>query len=83
MPDILHFFGIKKIHNLHSMSNMKYDAIVGSGIEVENRISIPEGLIPTDARVEMEAKKAAGYFSTEPRKTTGDLKKVRGRRIDE
>lgn len=83
MPDVLHFFGIRKIHNLHSMSNMKYDAIVGSGIEVENRISIPDELIPTDAHVEMEAKKAAGYFNTEKPKSREELKKVKGRKIDE
>jgi GTP cyclohydrolase II len=82
MPDCLHFFGIKKIHNLHSMSNMKYDAIVGSGIEVVNRISIPDELIPKDAQVEMEAKKAAGYFSKEPKKSAEELKKVKGRNIE-
>ncbi len=83
MPDILHFFGIKKIDNLHSMSNMKYDAIVGSGIEVVNRISIPDNLIPKDAQVEMEAKKAAGYFNKEPKKSKEALGKVKGRQIDE
>lgn len=83
MPDCLHFFGIKKIHNLHSMSNMKYDAIAKSGIEVVNRISIPDHLIPQDAQVEMEAKKAAGYFSTDAKKTKEELKKVTGRAIDE
>lgn len=83
MPDILHFFGISKIHNLHSMSNMKYDAIVGSGIEVVNRISIPDHLIPKDAQVEMEAKKAAGYFTQESTKSIDELKKVKGRGIDE
>lgn len=81
MPDVLHLFGIQKIHNLHSMSNMKYNAIVESGIEVVNRISIPDGLIPLDAQVEMEAKKAAGYFNTEAPKTAEDLKKVKGREI--
>lgn len=81
MPDVLQFFGIKKIHNLHSMSNMKYNAIVGSGIEVVNRISIPDELIPGDASVEMEAKKAAGYFTTEKPKTGDDLAKVKGRDI--
>lgn len=81
MPDVLQFFGIKKIHNLHSMSNMKYNAIVGSGIEVVNRISIPDELIPGDASVEMEAKKAAGYFTTEKPKTGEDLAKVKGRDI--
>jgi GTP cyclohydrolase II len=58
MPDILHWFGIKVIHNMHSMSNMKHDAIVKSGIKVINRISIPDELIPPDAQVEIEAKKA-------------------------
>jgi GTP cyclohydrolase II len=82
MPDALHFFGIKKIHNLHSMSNMKYDSIVKSGIEVVNRISIPEGLIPGDAQVEMEAKKAAGYFAPEGAKDVEGLKKVKGRNIE-
>jgi GTP cyclohydrolase II len=83
MPDVLHFFGVKKIHNLHSMSNMKYDAIVKSGIEVENRISIPEELIPQDAHVEMEAKKAAGYFNKEKPKSREELRKVKGRKIEE
>lgn len=83
MPDCLHLFGISKIHNLHSMSNMKHDAIVKSGIEVVNRISIPDDLIPKDAQVEMEAKKAAGYFSKEPKKSNEDLKKVKGRKINE
>jgi GTP cyclohydrolase II len=83
MPDALHFFGITKIHNLHSMSNMKHDAISQSGIEVVNRISIPDELIPRDAQVEMEAKKAAGYFTKEPKKTDDALKKVQGRKIDE
>jgi GTP cyclohydrolase II len=81
MPDVLHLFGITKIHNLHSMSNMKYNAIVGSGIEVVNRISIPDSLIPGDASVEMEAKKAAGYFTPGEVKKGEELKKVKGRDI--
>lgn len=81
MPDVLHLFGITKIHNLHSMSNMKYNAIVGSGIEVVNRISIPAELIPADANVEMEAKKAAGYFTEGEVKKGDDLQKVKGRDI--
>jgi GTP cyclohydrolase II len=63
MPDVLHWLGVRKIHRLVSMSNDKYDAIVGSGIEVGERVRIPEALIPADARVEMEAKVAAGYFT--------------------
>ncbi|WWC64976.1 uncharacterized protein I303_107590 [Kwoniella dejecticola CBS 10117] len=63
MPDVLHFLGIKRIDNLISMSNMKYDAIVGSGIEVVNRYEIPDELIPADGRVEIDAKIQSGYFS--------------------
>lgn len=83
MPDILNFFGIKKIHNLHSMSNMKYNAIVNSGIEVVNRIEIPAELIPADAQVEIEAKKAAGYFTPGEVKSKEELDKVKGREIEE
>jgi len=60
MPDVLHWLGIRKIHRLVSMSNMKYDAITGSGIEVGERVNIPDELIPDDARVEIDAKMAAG-----------------------
>ncbi len=64
MPDVLHWLGgIQKIHRLVSMSNMKYDAIVGSGIDVGERVNIPDELIPADARVEIDAKMAAGYFT--------------------
>ena len=80
MPDILHWFGIKTIHNLHSMSNMKYDALVNSGIKVINRISIPKNLIPGDATVEMEAKKAAGYYSADEEKIA--LEKIKGRDLE-
>ena len=79
MPDVLNYFGITKIDNLHSMSNMKYDAITSSGISVINRIQIPDELIPADALVEMEAKKAAGYFSDEKTPDLESLKSVKGR----
>ena len=69
MPDVLHWLGITRIDRLVSMSNMKYDAIVARGIEVIERVAIPEELIPADAQVEMDAKKAAGYF-TETRSPT-------------
>jgi GTP cyclohydrolase II len=41
---------------MESMSNLKYDAIIKSGIEVINRYEIPEELIPADGRVEIDAK---------------------------
>ncbi len=63
MPDVLHWLGIARIDRLVSMSNMKYEPIVKSGIEVVERVPIPDELIPPDAGVEMDAKKAAGYFA--------------------
>jgi GTP cyclohydrolase II len=63
MPDVLHWLGIRRIHRLVSMSNDKYEAITGSGIEVGERVKIPDALVPADAKVEIEAKIAAGYFT--------------------
>ncbi|WP_349268878.1 GTP cyclohydrolase-2 [Mycolicibacterium parafortuitum] len=81
MPDVLHWLGIRKIHRLVSMSNMKYDAITGSGIEVGERVSIPEELIPADAQVEIDAKTAAGYFTPGAVPDAEELRKVKGRRL--
>lgn len=63
MPDVLHWLGVQKIDRLVSMSNLKYEAIVKQGINVQQRISIPAELIPADAMVEMQAKRATGYYS--------------------
>jgi GTP cyclohydrolase II len=82
MPDVLHWLGIRKIHRLVSMSNDKYDAITGSGIEVGERVPIPEALIPADARVEMEAKIAAGYFTEGAVPTEAELAQVLGRGLE-
>jgi GTP cyclohydrolase II len=79
MPDVLHWLGIRKIHRLVSMSNVKYDAIVGSGIEVGERIKIPDALVPADARVEIEAKIAAGYFTDGSVPDEQRLAEVKGR----
>mmetsp|Transcript_14489 Transcript_14489/g.16793 ORF Transcript_14489/g.16793 Transcript_14489/m.16793 type:complete len:443 (-) Transcript_14489:453-1781(-) len=61
MPDCLHWLGIKKIDKFVSMSNMKYDAIAETGIEIVERIPIPPELVPADAQVEIDAKVFAGY----------------------
>ena len=82
MPDVLHWLGIRRIHRLVSMSNMKYDAIVGSGIEIGERVNIPDELIPADARVEMNAKMAAGYFSPGPAPDPRELRNTKGRRLE-
>jgi GTP cyclohydrolase II len=79
MPDVLHWLGVRKIHRLVSMSNMKYDAITGSGIEVGERVNIPDDLVPADARVEIDAKMAAGYFTPGAVPDADELKKAKGR----
>jgi GTP cyclohydrolase II len=79
MPDVLHWLGITRIDRFISMSNMKYEPIVASGIEIRERVPIPPDLVPPDASVELEAKKAAGYFSTEPASSEADLTRVVGR----
>ncbi|RCJ29148.1 hypothetical protein A6770_00735 [Nostoc minutum NIES-26] len=79
MPDVLHWLGITRIDRMVSMSNMKYNAITESGIEIGERIPIPEGLIPQDARVEIEAKKAAGYYTTGDVLDADGLAEVKGR----
>ena len=82
MPDVLHWLGIRRIHRLVSMSNMKFDAIAGSGIEIGERINLPEGLIPADAQVEIDAKIAAGYFTPGRVPDADDLKKSKGRGLE-
>src|SRR6202007_2100028 len=65
MPDALHWIGVARIDRLGSMSNLKYDALIAGGIEVGERVALPAELVPHDALVEIEAKKAAGYFTPE------------------
>ena len=79
MPDVLHWLGVRRIHRLVSMSNVKYDAIVGAGIEVGERIRIPDELVPADARVEIDAKVAAGYFCAGDGRDPAALASTKGR----
>jgi GTP cyclohydrolase II len=81
MPDVLHWLGIRKIDRFVSMSNLKYDAIVRAGIEIVKRVPIPDALIPEDARVEMDAKKAAGYFTEGEVPDGNELAKPKGRAL--
>jgi GTP cyclohydrolase II len=82
MPDILHWLGITRIDRFVSMSNMKYDALVSSGIEIGERVPIPPELVPADAAVELEAKKAAGYYTREGVPTKAALDQTLGRALD-
>jgi GTP cyclohydrolase II len=81
MPDVLQWFGIRRVHRLVSMSNMKYDAIVKGGIEVGERVPIPDELVPADARVEIDAKMAAGYFTEGDKPDAERLKTTKGRQL--
>jgi len=45
-------------------------------------VAIPDELIPADAQVEMDAKKAAGYFTSKKPEVT-DLAKPKGRGLNE
>ncbi|HSE76965.1 MAG TPA: GTP cyclohydrolase II [Alphaproteobacteria bacterium] len=82
MPDVLHWLGVRRIHRFVSMSDMKFEPIVRSGIEVVERVEIPDELIPIDAKVEMEAKKAAGYY-TKRAPDAADTARAKGRRLEE
>ncbi len=83
MPDVFHWLGITRIDRFMSMSDMKHDALVSQGIEIVERVPIPDELIPPDAHVEMDAKKAAGYFIDESVSQFNDLANVKGRALDD
>ena len=74
------------------MSTAKRDAIIDTFKEHEvsllttarclsEGIDLPEELIPEDAMVEIEAKKAAGYFTQNTIKDVKELGDVKGRNL--
>ncbi|MGZ8336012.1 MAG: GTP cyclohydrolase II [Allosphingosinicella sp.] len=79
MPDVVHWLGIRRIDRFVSMSNMKYEALATGGVEIGERVPIPDDLIPPDASVEMEAKKAAGYFTHDGAPSEDQLRSTVGR----
>jgi GTP cyclohydrolase II len=79
MPDVLHWLGITRIDSFVSMSDMKYNAIVNSGIEIIQRVAIPDELIPADAMVEIAAKQAAGYYTEKSVPDAVALAAIKGR----
>jgi GTP cyclohydrolase II len=81
MPDVLHWLGITRIHRFASMSDMKCDALIRQGIAIDDRVPLPDDMIPPDARVEIEAKLAAGYFAGE--RPRGDYAGTVGRDLNE
>jgi GTP cyclohydrolase II len=81
MPDIFHWLGVQRLDRFASASDMKHDALFSQGIEIGERLDLPEELIPEDAQVEMEAKKAAGYFTQDTVLDTDALKNIKGREL--
>merc|ERR1712048_650185 len=63
MPDVLNWMGLRRIDWLCSMSNEKYEAITGAGIQVMQRVDLPEDYIKESMKVELDAKIASGYHS--------------------
>jgi len=83
MPDVLHWLGVRRIDRWVSMSNMKRMALEAQGIDIIEQVAIPERLIPLDASVEIEAKKAAGYFAPTGVPDAEELGRVKGRALGE
>jgi GTP cyclohydrolase II len=83
MPDVLHWLGVRRIDRWVSMSNIKRLALEAQGIEIIEQMAIPERLVPLDASVEIEAKKAAGYFTPSGAANTTELHSIKGRALGE
>jgi GTP cyclohydrolase II len=83
MPDVFHWLGIRRIDRWVSMSNLKHGALRAQGIEIVEQLAIPERLVPLDAAVEIEAKKAAGYFAPSGIPDLQELSRAKGRALDD
>jgi GTP cyclohydrolase II len=83
MPDVFCWLGMKRIDRWISMSNLKFEPMQRAGIEIVKRVPIPDDMIPADARVEMDAKKAAGYFTDDTVSRPDDLDKTKGRPLED
>jgi GTP cyclohydrolase II len=79
MPDVFHWFGIGRIDRWISMSNLKRDALRAQGIDVVEQVAIPDRLVPSDAAVEIAAKRAAGYFAPDGIPDRKQLRRIKGR----
>ena len=65
-----------EVHELSRRQAAKLDEL---GIEVGERVNLPDDLIPADARVEIDAKTAAGYFTPGPIPDAAQLRDTVGR----
>jgi GTP cyclohydrolase II len=82
MPDVFHWLGISRIDRWASMSHVKHGALKEQGIEVVERVAIPDDLIPADARVEMDAKVASGYYAAAA-PAADERARAKGRSLDD
>ncbi len=82
MPDVLSWLGISRIDRFASMSDTKYYAITRQGIEIGERVALPDDLVPADAQVEIAAKTAAGYFTDGDVPDEHELARIKGRSLD-
>lgn len=74
MPDVLNWMGLRRIDWLCSMSQEKYEAIVGAGIKVMQRVDLPDDYVKASMHVELTAKIASGYHSDKiGKELPGDL----------
>ena len=82
VPDPLHFLGVNRLHDFISMSDMKYNAIVNTGIKIIYRVKSPKDFVSADAQVQVEitAKVFHGYKAGKTYESIGekDLKKIVG-----
>jgi len=81
MPDVFHWLGVSRIDRWVSMSNLKRDALEAQGIEVVEQVALPDHLVPSDAAVEIAAKKAAGYFAPDGASDPQRLERAMGRAL--
>ena len=63
MPDVLHWLGITQHRPLRLDERHEVRRARRARHHVGERVPMPEELVPADARVEIEAKLAAGYFA--------------------
>src|SRR5260370_35901287 len=82
MPDVFHWLGIRRVDRWVSMSNMKHGALRAAGIEIVERLALPDRLVPPDAQVEIAAKKAAGDFTPSQVPSAAQPRRPKGPRLD-
>ena len=61
-PDVLHWLGVRRIWNWVSMSNLKSDALRAAGIGIDTQTELSAERVSVNARVEINAKIASGYY---------------------